>query len=285
MAVMNFMYNHFLMESISYEYYEGSVKKITPAHNTGWRSMPFSVIICTYTEDYTCEIFNGISFTIHKGQALYIPANVRHKMICKDETVMSFVHILYTILDTIDILSLFSVPHFFDVQTGAIIGDCVDLLNMNEYDDSNLFPINTMLEQRNAAFKLLQTIIANSSMNNNAPKMLSNIVKIYPVLSYIHKNMADIKNRKELSDVMNISETRLHYIFKDITGASPMSYLKNIRMKKSQLLLLTTDLPVLDISRMVGYNDVFNFSKQFKKSCSICPTEYRKSHRINRYEA
>jgi AraC-like DNA-binding protein len=285
MTVKDILYNHFLLESISYEYCEGSAKKVTPAHNTGWRAMPFSVIICTYAEDYICEIFGGKTYTIHKGQAVYVPADVKHKMISKKETIMSFLHIQFTILGTIDILSLFDVPHIFDTDKGKIIGECIDLLNTNYFDDSELFPINTMLEQRNAAFRLLQTIISASSMDDNSPKMLSNILKIYPVLSHIQKNASSIAGRKELSDVMNISETRFHYIFKDITGSSPISYLKNVRLKKSQLLLLTTDLSVEAISRQVGYDDVFNFSKQFKKKFGTSPSEYRKHHRFLQYES
>jgi AraC-like DNA-binding protein len=281
MPLMDILYNHFLLDSISYQFCEGSARKVTPSHNTGWRSVPFHVIICCFGDEYICELYSGKTYTIHKGEAVFVPADMKHRMIVKKEIEMSFVHIHYTILGTLDILSLFTVPHVFNVEKGTIIAECIELINIHYFNDNELFPINTMLEQRNAAFRLLQVIIAASSMNENAPRLLSDILKIYPVLSYMQKNVATISCRKELSDVINISETRFHYIFKDITGYSPISYLKIIRLKKSQMLLLTTDMSVDAISRQVGYADVFNFSKQFKKQLGTSPSEYRKYHRFN----
>jgi AraC-type DNA-binding domain-containing proteins len=281
MPFKDMLFNHFLLESITYKYCEGSEKKEVPAHNTGWRSMPFNVIIYSYDNDYICELQNGDTHTIEKGQSIVVPADMRHKMISRTTNTINFVHIQFTILGIIDILSLFTIPYVFDGEKGQIIGQSIEQLNTNYFDDSEAFPIKKMLEQREAAFRLLNTIISVSTVNEDTPKLLSNIYKIYPVLSYIQKNAANITSRKELSDVLKISETRFHYIFKDITGQSPVSYLKNVRLKKSQLLLLTTDMTIDSVAKQVGYEDVFNFSKQFKKRFGTSPSEYRKGHKFN----
>ena len=280
MPANDMLFNHFLLESISYKYCEGSAKVEVPPHNTGWRSMPFTVIICSFDNDYICELEDGTIYTINNGQSIVIPSDIRHKMVLTKQNRISFVHIQFTILDSVDILSLFNVPIIFGEEFCSTIGQSIDQLSMNYFDDSEFFPIKKMLEQRDAAFKLLYTITSNSTINEDTPKLLPKLYKLYPVLSYLHKNTACIENRKELADIISLSETRFHYFFKDITGQSPISYLISIRLKKAQLLLLTTDLTIDAISKQVGYDDVFNFSKQFKKKFAISPSAYRKEHKL-----
>jgi AraC-like DNA-binding protein/quercetin dioxygenase-like cupin family protein len=281
MPVKDMFLNRFPIESVSCRYYDGAPKMGVPAHNTGWRTIPADVIVTSYKGDYTCELYNGETFTVRNGQAVFVPADVRHKMICKNENTINYIHIRFMIFGVIDILSLFSIPNVFGDEKGRIISQNIEQLNTNRFSSDESYRSGSITDQRDAAYSLLQAIVSCSAMNGGAPKMLSNISKIYPVLDYIQNNMECIASRRELSDIINISETRFHYIFKDITGHSPIAYLKSVRFKKSQMLLLTTGLTVDSISRQVGYEDAFNFSKQFKKQFGESPSEYRKKHRIS----
>ena len=53
--------------------------------------------------------------------------------------------------------------------------------------------------------------------------------------------------------------------------------LKNLKLKKAQALLKTTDLPISVIADSLGFDDQLAFSKIFKKEYSISPSEYRKT--------
>jgi AraC-like DNA-binding protein len=75
---------------------------------------------------------------------------------------------------------------------------------------------------------------------------------------------------------MYISPEYLGRIFKSGMGQSPMSFLISIRLEKAKELLENGDLTVAQISRQIGYNDVYHFSKLFKKHFSISPLMYRK---------
>ena len=48
-------------------------------------------------------------------------------------------------------------------------------------------------------------------------------------------------------------------------------------MHKAMSLLQTSSLSVGDISRSVGYSDVYNFSKMFKKQFGLSPANQRKA--------
>ena len=66
-------------------------------------------------------------------------------------------------------------------------------------------------------------------------------------------------------------------MFHDKFDISPKNYLKNLKLKKAQALLKTTDLPISVIADSLGFDDQLAFSKIFKKEYSISPSEYRKT--------
>lgn len=68
-------------------------------------------------------------------------------------------------------------------------------------------------------------------------------------------------------------------IFRQQTGLSPSQYILEMRMRKARELLRSSPLPVGDISRSVGYGDVYNFSRMFKRRTGLSPQHYRKQCR------
>jgi AraC-like DNA-binding protein len=63
--------------------------------------------------------------------------------------------------------------------------------------------------------------------------------------------------------------------FTQKTGASPMNYRIEARLKKAELLLQNPDYSIKQIAYSLGYPDVSDFSRQFKKFKGISPLEFR----------
>ena len=51
-------------------------------------------------------------------------------------------------------------------------------------------------------------------------------------------------------------------------------------MKKASELLLESSETINNIAFQVGYSDTFTFSKAFKRSKNVSPSEYRRSNGI-----
>jgi len=64
-------------------------------------------------------------------------------------------------------------------------------------------------------------------------------------------------------------------LFQTATGTSPVQYLITLRMKTAVHLLVTTDLPVLEISEQTGFNDPAYFSRLFRQKTGMSPVGYR----------
>ena len=57
-------------------------------------------------------------------------------------------------------------------------------------------------------------------------------------------------------------------------GKSPQAYLVEFRLTKAAELMGLYDYKPGEAATSVGYHDLFNFSKMFKKKFGISPTEY-----------
>jgi AraC-like DNA-binding protein len=56
---------------------------------------------------------------------------------------------------------------------------------------------------------------------------------------------------------------------------SPQNFLINYRVERAVDLMQNPELTIGDISRSVGYEDPFQFSKIFKKIKGVSPSEFR----------
>ena len=64
--------------------------------------------------------------------------------------------------------------------------------------------------------------------------------------------------------------------FKQETGMTFRQYVQKLRVEKSCELLTGSDLPINEISRAVGYDDIQFFNSVFKKLLHMTPREYRR---------
>ena len=67
--------------------------------------------------------------------------------------------------------------------------------------------------------------------------------------------------------------------FKACTGFTPMQYILSKRIYNAEVLLRDTDYNIAEISRIVGYDNPLYFSRVFRKTKKMSPSEYRKSIR------
>jgi len=74
----------------------------------------------------------------------------------------------------------------------------------------------------------------------------------------------------------NVPERTLKRRFKIATGSSLMEYLQNLRVEEAKRLLESRELPVDEISVVVGYEDPSFFRRLFKRRTGLTPSQYRR---------
>jgi AraC family transcriptional regulator len=88
----------------------------------------------------------------------------------------------------------------------------------------------------------------------------------------------DLSREVHIDDIamcLNISPSRLRYIFKVETGRSPAQYLKALRMQRAKHLIETTFLNVKQIMCELGIKDESHFVRDFKRVFGMTITQYR----------
>lgn len=98
------------------------------------------------------------------------------------------------------------------------------------------------------------------------------------VQKLINGMKADLSRDVTLEDIapsVNLSHSRLRYLFKAETGMSPRLYLKHLRMQEAKRLAETTFLNVKQIMNKLGMRDESHFVRDFKKIHGVTPSQYR----------
>lgn len=103
-----------------------------------------------------------------------------------------------------------------------------------------------------------------------------NVPKLKNILTYIRKNYDKHIYLEDMAAVAGMSPKYFCAFFKEMTGRTPVEYLKIYRIEKASRKLLNTDEPVTDIAYSCGFNDLSYFIKTFKELKSITPAQYRK---------
>jgi AraC family transcriptional regulator, regulatory protein of adaptative response / methylphosphotriester-DNA alkyltransferase methyltransferase len=72
------------------------------------------------------------------------------------------------------------------------------------------------------------------------------------------------------------SSRQLQRVFAELAGSAFRDEVAAIRMQHGSTLLLTTDLPVSEVARHVGYRQAAQFAKAFRRHHGISPTGLRR---------
>lgn len=81
---------------------------------------------------------------------------------------------------------------------------------------------------------------------------------------------------KELSAKLNLSTDHFTRLFKKSRGTTPRNFILNARIDTAQNLLQASNHSIARIADILGYSDVYYFSKQFKTRTGLTPTQFRK---------
>lgn len=96
------------------------------------------------------------------------------------------------------------------------------------------------------------------------------------VLDYMNLHYNEDISSDLLSRQFGYSPGYFSRHFKEITGLSPMIYIRILRLEKAGRLLLEEDLTVGETAAQCGFNDMSYFTKCFRTHFQMTPTEYVK---------
>lgn len=97
------------------------------------------------------------------------------------------------------------------------------------------------------------------------------IQRISKAIDYIHANMDQPVSVEKLAEVVLMSRTAFYLNFKEVMQVSPLQYAKSIKLLEAQKLL-KEGKRVSEASHLVGYNNLAQFSREYKRHFGFVPS-------------
>jgi len=91
----------------------------------------------------------------------------------------------------------------------------------------------------------------------------------------ISQNLGDLPSLVDLARSVGTHDKRLSRLFRQHMGITVFAYVRDLRLRKSQELLVDSDMSVQDIADWVGYTSACNFTTAFRQKTGVTPSQFR----------
>lgn len=106
---------------------------------------------------------------------------------------------------------------------------------------------------------------------------------IEKAIKYVEDNISRSNfSVEELSRGLGMSRVHLYKKLLQITGKTPIEFIRVIRLKRAAQLLRESQLHVSEVAYEVGFNSPRYFSRYFKEEFGMLPSEYQEKGGINK---
>lgn len=204
---------------------------------------------------------NKETFTLNEGALIYMPKRCSAQLTIDDKN-FSFSKIHFSLTDAKGEELVFSnVPFVLTENASPKIIDAVRVLN-----DNMLSYYDTILNKLYICIILKEiTHLSNTEKTN----------KISPAIKYLRLHYREEISADHLADICYLSKAQFHRLFKKQTGTTPIVYKNNLRIERATQMLEDGEYSISEIATGVGFDNVFYFSKTFKKIKNVTPKDYK----------
>lgn len=110
----------------------------------------------------------------------------------------------------------------------------------------------------------------NSNESTMSPEEIVTLVK-----DYVKKHYSEEIDLNSIARTLGFSSSYLTKVFNKVENTTPSKVIRSYRMGIAKQLLNDDSLTIQQIASHVGYSDPFHFSKSFKQTVGISPTQYK----------
>ena len=240
----------------------------------------FEISFCVTGQ--SVNTINGVPCPFHNGTCVILRPGDAHSLTEYDPIVYEHID-LYVLPDKFKAICDVTHPRLYEeiMTTGSPI--CFQLpSDLFSFLFNKSLLLKEMITEKNNFFETLYiamvVTILSEWVKSRAfteivmPDWLKNLLPKFNDINFVQKNITQIANETGFS-LPHFSTQFRKYI-----GVSAMAYLTKKRMQLSKTLLDNTNLRILDISAMLGFENPSTFSKHFMQEFKLTPKEYRKQN-------
>ena len=99
---------------------------------------------------------------------------------------------------------------------------------------------------------------------------------VMAAMDFVRRHYREQISLKDVAAQIKLSPWRTAHIVKEHTGKTVLENILNLRIRRAQQLLASTDKSCTEICFEVGFSDQSYFTRQFRKHTGVTPKRYRK---------
>jgi len=125
-----------------------------------------------------------------------------------------------------------------------------------------------MLGASGTAWKLLTQIALDRALPERADPLQR-------AMAYLSERIDSTVKVSELASMVGVSASHLGTMFRTATGGGVLAHHTALRMSRARQLLDSSSLGIAQIAHAIGFQDPLYFSRQFRRTHGVSPSEYR----------
>jgi len=129
-------------------------------------------------------------------------------------------------------------------------------------------------------YLFFSALIESSAARKKTPGDSLRAFYVNEAINYMELHYQERMTVDDIAAFCNLNRSYMGKIFKNELKTSPQDFLIRYRMSKACELMKTTDGAIGDICAMVGYPELFTFSRAFKKVMGESPREWRAKNKL-----
>lgn len=139
-------------------------------------------------------------------------------------------------------------------------------------EDILKFSVSKSLYAGGIASALLKLLLIKSAVYTSSEQMPP---LIGDIMSYVDKNYSHDITNNVLGEIFSYHPNYINKLFKEYTGQSIHSYITNVRLEKSALLLTERNMSICEAAFACGFCTQAYYTKRFREKYGITPYKFK----------
>ena len=203
------------------------------------------------------------------GRLFVIPEYTPARYKATEEMVLYWIHFHARLFGCMELISFMNWDYSVTLSSRAAMSglwkSMIRVCNSRNLDDS--LRADGMLRE------LLSHFAASGERQQS--RNVSGLQRFLPVINFIEQNLGRRIRLEELAGSVSLAPAYFCHLFSSTVGQSPIDFINRKRIERAQFLLLGEKKPLKTVAAEVGFEDVYYFSRMFKKTAGISPAHYR----------
>lgn len=248
----------------------GGYEKCAPDFKLNRTNYPYYAVLYTLSGKCTYETADK-SYKLTPGTLSLIIAGEDHRYICDPNDPMEHIFITFTGSEVKQLLAenTLAERRAFRVQQPDRVQFFMDSILQH---GSEKFEYSHKLCCSYLRTMLMEQAAVIASSDEYMSMSLSTYRRCR---RYMDEHFSTIKSPSQVADACKINVRYMAQLFKDYDRITPREYITRLKLNRAAQLLLNTDWHIKTIARLVGFDDPYHFSRNFKRMFDISPRNFK----------